>query len=130
MAQHLLTNDHWRQLVAELLTGKADARAVLRGRVEFYIRHLAPVRARGSRDTDRWRRQLAAKVLHTLEADDFRMLRAWHDRERDVPDWWTWIKTVTLFVDRTALQAIWVPRNDWPGPLAEGTKAGDTSSGG
>lgn len=128
MAQHLLTNDHWRQLVVDLLDGKAEARAVLRGRVEFYIRHLAPVRTRGPRDTDRWRRQLAAKVLHALEADDHRMLRAWHDRERDAPDWWTWIKAVTLFVEHR--QATWLPRSDWPGPLAEGTKVGDTTSGG
>jgi len=123
-----LTNDQWRQLVAELLAGEADARAVLRSRVAFYVRHLAPVRTRAPLDTDRWRRHLAATVIQALEADDCHMLRVWRDRERDAPRWWTWIKTVTLFVEQR--QARWIPHGDWPGPLAEGTKAGDTTRGG
>jgi hypothetical protein len=97
----MLPDQQWAEIVNQLLRGtegeRRAARAAIWRRVNNYVARKARLRAGPLPDDDVGRRDIALRVIETLERDDFAQIREWERRQRadrDAASWWTFVNMI------------------------------------
>lgn len=93
----------WLKIIEDLLAGNKSARDTTWCRVFQHIEHSVRLSIGPLGDDREVRRDIAVRVLKKLEANDFKNLRAWVDRQRRGTDGCSWWGFINMMARRCAI---------------------------